>query len=369
MKTYYSIAIILLFFILFSTETVQAQYTTKKVRGVHKSYTDSLKNVEYNYIFPILGQGAYSEGFDIPYPFGIMANYFWSSQSINVNNLQLGYKNAYNQGNSFDLRPVVDDDGNEIIGFGNNTNVSYSYNVRPDLWVFPFLDVYGIFGYGRSHTEVNINRLGNREFNLKSVVDQAITTSGVGFLVAGGIGPIWVSGDFNFTWNKPEYTTNTTFVNVMGLRAGHVIKFKKRPDRNLSFWVGAMRVKMQSETLGELSMKEALPQETWDNKEQTVADYRDWYDNEASVGQKLVADKVLTPLIDELDTRDGESVVEYGIDKKAVQEWNMLVGGQFQLNKHWQLRFEAGIIGDRKSFLASLNYRFLGIKKKKVSKN
>jgi hypothetical protein len=294
-----------------------------------------------------------------------MANYFWTSQGIIVDNLQLGYKNAYNDDNSFDLRPILDDEGKELIGFGENSNTAYSYNVRPDLWVFPFLDVYGIFGYGESHTEVNINRLGNSEFNLQSVVDQGIRTAGVGILAAGGIGPVWVSGDFNWTWNKPELTTNTTFVNVMGLRMGHVMKFRKHPEKNVSIWVGAMRVKMQSETLGELTMKEALPQSVWDNKTEIVQKYRNWYDNEATPGQKLVADKTLTPLINELDNRDGASIVQYGIDKKAVQEWNMLLGAQYQFNKRWQLRFEAGILGDRKSFLASLNYRFLGIKRSK----
>jgi hypothetical protein len=42
----------------------------------------------------------------------------------------------------------------------------------------------------------------------------------------------------------------------------------------------------------------------------------------------------------------------------------MLIGGQFQLNKRWMLRSEAGFLGSRKSFLLSLNYRFLGFKKK-----
>ncbi len=43
----------------------------------------------------------------------------------------------------------------------------------------------------------------------------------------------------------------------------------------------------------------------------------------------------------------------------------MLVGTQYQLNKHWQLRAEGGVVGDRKSLLLSLNYRFLGFKKNK----
>jgi len=52
------------------------------------------------------------------------------------------------------------------------------------------------------------------------------------------------------------------------------------------------------------------------------------------------------------------------MDKQVSQMWNGVVGAQFQLNKHWQFRTEAGLIGDRKSFLFSVNYRFLGFKKK-----
>jgi len=46
------------------------------------------------------------------------------------------------------------------------------------------------------------------------------------------------------------------------------------------------------------------------------------------------------------------------MDKRPVEVWNMVIGGQFQFNKRWMLRSEVGIVGDRKSFLASLNYRF-----------
>jgi len=54
-----------------------------------------------------------------------------------------------------------------------------------------------------------------------------------------------------------------------------------------------------------------------------------------------------------------DQVLRYGMDKSPAGEWNMVVGAQYQLNKKWMLRTEGGIIGDRKSFLLSLNYRFL----------
>ena len=56
---------------------------------------------------------------------------------------------------------------------------------------------------------------------------------------------------------------------------------------------------------------------------------------------------------------DGSSIIRYGMDKQVEQQWNGTIGGQFQLNKRWMFRSEAGLIGNRKSFLVSINYRFL----------
>ena len=77
-----------------------------------------------------------------------------------------------------------------------------------------------------------------------------------------------------------------------------------------------------------------------------------------------IADNVLTPIVEKIDEADGDAIVSYGIDKQTKELWNGVIGIQFQLNKQWQLRSEAGIIGDRRSFMASINYRFLGFRKK-----
>ena len=59
-----------------------------------------------------------------------------------------------------------------------------------------------------------------------------------------------------------------------------------------------------------------------------------------------------------MSASDGEAVIRYGMDKQVKEMWNMVAGAQFQLNKNWMLRSEVGIVGDRKQFLVSLNYRF-----------
>ena len=183
-------------------------------------------------------------------------------------------------------------------------------------------------------------------------------------MTAFGIGPVWVSVDANWTWNKPELLDKAVNVNVLGIRFGHTFTFKNRPDRNFALWAGGMRASMSSSTTGEVKMINALPSETWDRRDEIVSNYRDWYNaldpSKPVDAEKIkVADEVLTPIVDRMDNSDGSSVIRYGMDKQVKEKWNGVVGMQFQLNKHWMFRGEGGVIGDRKSLLISANYRFL----------
>lgn len=336
--------------LLLTPHLAKAQYSTKRIKSKYETYTDSLKQVKYDHVFPIFGQGAYSKGFDIPYPAGVMGNYIWLDQGLIITDLQLGIKT-----DDLDI-PLTDVD---FIEFGDNRNTSYVVNFRPDLWVLPFLNVYGLFGYGQSHTEVFLTA----PIELKSVVDQSLRTAGFGVMGAGGIGPVWFSVDVNFTWTKPELLEEATKVNVLGLRVGHNFVFKEKPERNIAVWVGGMRLQMATSTVGAIKLIDALPPEAWERKDEIVDDYWSWYDSlgngHGDIAKKKVADEILTPIVDRIDAADGDTVISYGMNKQTKQLWNGIVGMQFQLNKRWMLRSEAGIVGDRKSFLLSLNYRFL----------
>jgi len=345
------ILIIGLFFAILFVENSHAQYANTKIKDKNQAYTDSLKQVKYDNVFPIWGQKAYEKGFDIPYPTGIMVNYFYAKQSIIVDNLRLG---LLTDNQDIPLTAV------DFIQFGNNTSTASTVMVRPDVWVFPFLNVYGIFGVGNSTTEVNITA----PIELKSVVDQSVKTSGFGLTAAGGLGPVWIAIDGNITWTKPELLDKPVKVNTFGIRFGHNFVSKTKPYRNFGIWIGAMKASLSSNTVGQIKMKDALPQEVFDRADQIAADYYEWYNSldpnkplDAIKIQK--ADEILTPIVERIEAADGESIVRYGIDKGLKQEWNGLIGAQYQLNKNWMIRTEGGIIGDRKSILLSLNYRFL----------
>ncbi len=272
----------------------------------------------------------------------------WIDQGIVIDNMQLGLKT---DANDIPLTPV------DFIQFGDNANTSYTFNVRPDLWVLPFLNVYGIFGYGQSRTTVNLIA----PLNLQSVVEQGISTVGVGIMGAGGVGPIWISVDANWTWNKPELLDEPTRVNVMGIRFGHTFTFKNKPESNIALWAGGMRVKMNTVTRGQISIAEAIPG-LEDKADQIVADYNTWKDenyDDLNIVQKKVVDEVLDPIADRIGAADGSAIIRYGMDKQVKELWNGIFGIQYQYNKHWMIRSESGLIGDRKSFLLSLNYRFL----------
>lgn len=348
---FHYIALLISIFLFIGIQNTYSQYSSKKVSKHAQAYTDSLKNVNYDYLFPFLGQGAYKKGFDLPYPVGIMTNAMVMDQRILIDNMQLGIKT---DSKDVPLTPI------DFISFGDNKNTSYTFNVRPDIWVLPFLNVYGLFGYGQSSTEVNLVA----PIQMKSIVEQGIRTTGFGIMGAGGVGPVWFSIDANFTWNKPDLVDQPTRVNVLGIRLGHTFVFKKRLDRNIAVWIGGMRVKMSTETQGAISLIDALPQETWDRADEIVDNYWDWYnglDPNNVIDKKKIekADEVLTPIVNGIDDRDGSAVILYGMDKQTFQMWNGVVGAQFQLNKRWQFRTEGGIFGDRKSLLVSANYRFL----------
>lgn len=342
-KTYvFLITVIFLFF----TNSISAQYTTTNVKSKHQAYTDSLKQVKYDNVFPIWGQKAYEKGFDIPYATGLMVNYVYVKQGLIIDNMQLGLKTDI-----IDL-PLTEVD---FIEFGNNYSTASTVLIRPDVWVLPFLNVYGLFGRGTSTTEVNLKF----PFEMKSLVEQNLTTSGFGITAAGGIGALWIAVDGNISWSKPELLEKAVQVNTFGLRIGHNFVNKTKPYRNFGVWAGTMGISLSNETVGEIKLGDALPPETWERADKIVANYNNWYDNVATLPQKIIADKTLGPIVDAIDNADGESIVRYSLDKKVKEKWNGIIGAQYQHNKNWMFRTEAGVIGDRKSFLLSVNWRFL----------
>ncbi|MEN8138603.1 MAG: hypothetical protein ABFR62_09225, partial [Bacteroidota bacterium] len=298
---------------------------------------------EYPYIFPILGDKAHEQGFDLPLPAGIMVNYFYAVQDIAIPDIAVGFNDGI-------LPEIPLTDITRLIEFEEVRATAYTVNVRPDLWVLPFLNVYGIFGKTWSQSNVKISY----PFTLNTVAKLEGASYGLGVTGASGIGKYFFVLDGNWVWTMLTNFEEPVKSRVFSFRLGRAFPVGKNEKSNVAFWVGGMRVRMGGITEGTITLGEVIPEEGWNRRDEIVDEYYIWYDN-ADPLKQAAADKVLTPIVESIGAANGDGIVHYKITKKPVQEWNMIIGGQYQINKVWQLRAEGGVIGNRKSFLFSVN--------------
>jgi hypothetical protein len=287
---------------------------------------------DYDNIFPIWGKEAIEQGFDLPYPVGINLNFMYMEQDIIIDNLQLSLDDD-------PLQPF------EIVQFDKSNSKLFTANTRVDLWILPFISTYFIGGRINTNTTVVLKE----PIPMESSVDFNGNYYGVGMNAAIGFKQNWLSFDINWTWTSLDKLNEPVQGRVFGIRYGRT--FKLDQEKRLSIWVGTMNQALLNTTSGSISLDEVI---TEDDLEQ-LEGYQDqeWYQG-MNPAQQAVVDKIVWAL--ETGVESG-TTINYSLDKQPSHKWNMLIGSQFQLNKRWQFRLEAGII-NRFSLLLNANYRF-----------
>jgi hypothetical protein len=298
----------------------------------------------YPYVLPFLGKKAQAKGIDLQRPFGVMLNLGVAENELTIDRLA-----------------VSTDDINytDVTGIVNFTKVlprSYIFNVRPDVWLLPFLNVSGLVGYYTSETEVVMNEPADMKFLAKNTGNLL----GIGVLAAGGVGPLFVSYQFNGTWSFSDKLFNSTFTSLNGIRIGYQRKNHRKPQTALNIWLGVESLHMSPHSRGALNLTEAADM-TDDELQRASEQWDAWYED-LSPPQKII----MQPLYEEVSgmLNDGEDAyLYYDFDKSIIQKWNLLVGAQYQINKNLMLSSEGSFIGSRWRFVFSTIYRF-GIKSK-----
>lgn len=339
--------IITLIILAMATGT-HAQYTNKKKNPFHQQYHDSLVNMNYPYTFPILARKAYKKGYDIPYPWGISPAYFAIRQEIKITKTAIGFN---------DLAPV---DLTQYIQFGKITSSGNVFTIRPDLWVLPFLNIYGVFGTGSGNTEVPLTE------PFVFTTNQASTEKniGFGFTVAGGLEGVLLIIDNNFNLATTEKLSEPVPAYNFDARIGHNFSSGRYADRSLTVWAGAFYQKIKADTRGSIAIKDVFPGLS-PQQQQKIRNRLDEWLNTLPPAQQIVAGEMIRKIHDYFDGTDaGDGKITYELDKKIAGPWNLVFGSQYQHNKHWMLRMELGTFGKRTQFLLMLNYRWQGLKKK-----
>ena len=290
----------------------------------------------YHQIFPLLGRKAIEKGFALPLPVGLNVNSFYMNQGIALS--QLGLSTNENP-----TQPV------DWIVLGEAKSKVTSVNFRGDLWVLPFLNVYGFYGRGWATTTVPVTE----PVTFTSEVSQVGLYGGVGLTGTMGIKHNWLAGDVNWSWTDLEKLDQPVRGRVLSFRLGKTWKLKGQQRANI--WVGTSNQKFRTETNGSISFAEALPPGVADTLRSRLNNYQSssWYQNLNPI-QKRLADSLVAGI---MRADLGSTIINYSLDKAPADPWNMLVGGTYELNRHWHFRGEVGFFG-RVQGLLVLNYRF-----------
>jgi hypothetical protein len=268
-----------------------------------------------------------------------MVNSFFASQEVTISDLEVGFN---------DLPKVPLD----FIRFGDVKANIQSVTTRVDLWILPFVDLY--FIGGKTWTQTNVNITDPLNFTTKAKFDGS--TLGFGATVAGGYHGIVLIMDINHTWTKIPEIEGAIETTLFTPRLGYNFLSNKRPWQNIVIWVGAPRIYLNRLTEGTISVSDITGSPQRSELDGIVNETPGWYQS-LQPGQKQVVNAIARKMRDKIDGNDlGEATISYSLKKRPKSDWSMCVGGQFQLDHHWQFRAEVGFIG-RKSVLASANYR------------
>ncbi len=372
MKKFTNIAMM----VLFVTVQVNAQvYTDKIVGQKQKELSDSLKATEYPYALPILGAQVTARGYDLPYSAGVGLNYLWQESAIIIEDLFVGFNN----GPMYDL--------NEIIRFDDATSTASGFNIRPDIWLFPFLDVYFLMSKAKTSTAIDAgvwvpdaNNVWNEVASFSTKAEFDATGFGFGLTPTFGVGGGFMALDMNVTWQSISSLDKPVMTFVFGPRMGKSFKFKNNPQSNITLWVGGFRLHLNSETNGSIPLSDVIPteglQEKVDAGMENVAETQiavdEWWAGLTPVEQANpineakyeTANRALETTANLLVSIDGalndeeSATVQYSLNKRPKDMWNFVVGSQYQINKHFMLRAEVGFLGSRTQAIGMLQYRF-----------
>ena len=357
-----------------SINTFAQVYSDKIVGKKNEALKDSLKTEEYPYSLPIWGKKVTKLGYDLPYSAGVSVNYFWQKSDLTINNLNVGFNN----GNQFNL--------DQVVRFTDAYSNVSTVNIRPDIWLLPFLNVYGIFAQGKSSTAINAGiwvpdgqNNWTEVFNFGTKANFDVTSAGIGITPTIGIGGGWLALDMNMAWTDVSALDKPAFTFIFGPRFGKSFKFAK-PERNIAVWVGAFRVQLKSETQGNLLLSDLVSLDGLQTKvdngiakvDEKQTSVNNWWDgltpvqkaNPVNAAKYAAANKALDTAggflanVDGALSTAGNSTVQYSLEKAPTDKWNFIIGSQFQYNKHIMFRAEYGFLGSREQFLAGIQYRF-----------
>lgn len=269
---------------------------------------------------PFLAQKVIDQGYDLPLPYGVGLTYANVDQAQLLNSLQVGI-------NGGDVIPF------DFVSFADAMSDSNSTSLKADAWILPFMNVFVMLGKldGQATMDVVLDGngmldhldiscgglppnplcdlLGEKTFILPITTNFEGTTYGIGTTLAAGWKGWFVAVPLNLTYADLQGSQTDGLNVTITPRFGKVFNLGR--NGNLALFAG---------------------------------------------GNYLDSDLTIDGLF---ETPDGSLQFDYIIDQKNQDEWNLLLGFNWDINKRlsWSAEYD-GFIGSRDAFITSINWRF-----------
>lgn len=185
---------------------------------------------EQRSIFPLLADEARARGYELPLPYGAaLVLTGLANREIEVTDVRLGLEG--NPGTSV----------SDFVHLGSSSDV-FNANLKFDLFVLPFLNVYGLVGYVHNESEttasVTLSTPGPGGGDV--VFDRTIPTEldgmigGLGVVLAGGYGNFFLVADASYIQSDLGFDDDFTAL-IATVRAGYRGAIGSLP---LQMWFG-----------------------------------------------------------------------------------------------------------------------------------
>jgi hypothetical protein len=252
---------------------------------------------------PIWGKAARDKGFDLPLPLGLGLTYSYIHQNMVVSDLVV------------EGRPIAG------LTFKDAPTTTHTGVFRADVWVFPFLNIYGLVGQ-TSGTTQPVVVFPNGQV-VKSDVSYNRFSYGGGLTLAGGYKAFFLTIDANYTTGPIVSSQNGQIGDkpiesfTFAPRLGMLISSGGRLGTG-SIWIGGMCLKATSEIRDSIDLSNR---------------------------------PALSNLID-------REALNFSIHVQPKDQWNLVLGGNWQFNKRWSATAELGGVFDRFHVITAVMWRF-----------
>ncbi len=232
-----------------------------------------------------------AEGYNLPLPMGLGFTYYFQDQAYELAKFSVNL-------------PGVPDDIEDEIEIQNYTTEA---NVKLDVWILPFANVFFLGGKVKGETKFELQEF----FPLQESLNYDGIVYGAGINLVAGYKSFFTIFNTTYTKTNLDQTDSVVDAWIISPKAG--VNFPAPfLVKDIAIWTGAMYQKYQEHHEG-----------TWE--------LEDIYGNEIEV--------------------------EYDVELAEGNAWNYLAGVALGISRRFCLEFEAGF-GDRTQLASSLTYRF-----------